>query len=186
MDREVIDLDRPFSDVFKALDLKEQRKAIRGALGKMSRRVQKVVLTRLLKCGIGPGTIESLSKGVMARVYPSRYGSGFMTRVSPIKKYDSSVMHVNRYGKEKPVLMWAADGTKLRHVTARTEEELNENYRKRGKVSGRDHYGHSTGRMPKFDFMVKEEDGSISFVEKDLFADFQKNVLNAARKQGLL
>lgn len=185
MDSEVRDLDRPFSDVFKALDLKEQRKAIRGALGKAAKRVKQITISNLQGSGLGMGTYAPITEGVQYRVFPSRYGAGFMVRVSPYKKGDDSVMHLNRRGKEKPVLMWAEDGTRGRRVGRRTDSFTGTS-RNGKKVRHYNRAGHSTGRMPKYGFMVKEEGGQVSFVEHDLFADFQRNVLKAARKQGLL
>lgn len=185
MDTVVRDLDKPFADVFKALDLKAQRKAMRGALGKAAKRVKQITITNLQGSGLGSGTYAPISSGIQSRVYPDRYWAGFMVRVSPCKRGDDSVMHLNRRGKEKPVLMWAADGTRRRNVGRRTTS-FADTSRNGKKVRRYDRAGHSTGRMPKYDIMVEEEDGRISFVESDLFADFQKNLNKAARKQGLL
>ena len=112
-----VDLQRPFADVYKALDLKTQRKAMRSAMRKEGNRVKKVAVSTLHSKAIGPGTKRSLDKGIYVRTYPNRFGLGFMVTVKPFGKKG---IHENRRSLEKPVLMWAEDGTRLRHVGKRT------------------------------------------------------------------
>ena len=49
-----VDLQRPFADVYKALDLKTQRKAMRSAMRKEGNRVKKVAVSTLHSKAIGP------------------------------------------------------------------------------------------------------------------------------------
>ena len=60
--------------------------------------------------GSGINDAGKLAKGVRVRVYPR--GGGFMITVKP---HGKSGYIKNRHGLEKPVLMWAAEGTKQRY-----------------------------------------------------------------------
>ena len=105
----VKDLDKPFKEVFEALDTKQQRLAMKSAMRREANRLKKQAATNLAASGLGRGTRQPVAKGLRSRVYPDRYGAGFMLTAKPHK---SKGYHRNRYGKDKPVLMWAEDGTK--------------------------------------------------------------------------
>lgn len=171
MTSQIVDLNKPFGEVFKALDLKTQHKAMRSAMRREANRLKKTATVNLQISGIRQGTRQKLSKGIYARVYPDKYGMGFMISVKPRKRKG---FHKNRQGLEKPVLMWAEEGTLLRKTKTRT------------KVFVRKRKGHLTGRMRKYGFIRKTEEQATHIVEKNLFNDFQKNIEKAARKQGLI
>lgn len=171
MTSQIIDIDRPFVDVFKALDLKEQRKAMRGAMRREGSRLKKQAASNLRASGLGQGTKQNLSKGIRVRVYPDKYGVGFMLSVKPNKKQG---YHKNRKDLEKPVLFWAEEGTRLRKTKTKT------------KFFVRKRKAHATGRMKRYGFMRKTDEQAAQIVEQNLFTDFQNNLKNAARKQGLL
>lgn len=171
MASQTIDIDRPFNGVFRALSLKDQRKALRGAMRREGNRLKKQAADNLRASGIGQGTKQSLSKGIRLRVYPEDYGAGFMLSVKPHKKQG---YHTNRKGKEKPVLMWAEDGTEYRKTKTKT------------KFFVRKRKGHVTGRMKRYGFIRKTDEQATQVVEQNLFTDFQGNIEKAARKQGLL
>ena len=164
-----IDLSNPFLDVFKTLDVKEQRKAMRGAMRREAKRLRDKAVANLASASaggktLGRGTFRDISTGIRVRLYPEKYGAGFMLSVKPRK--GGKGFHVNRQILEKPVLMWAEDGTKERC------------FRKR-KI-------HATGRMGKYGFMRKTDEQSAHSIEETLFRDFQNNIDKAARKNGLL
>ena len=185
MASQTIDIDRPFNGVFRALSLKDQRKALRGAMRREGNRLKKQAADNLRASGItAPGKTYrpskkkryagdpmSLSKGIRLRVYPEDYGAGFMLSVKPHKKQG---YHTNRKGKEKPVLMWAEDGTEYRKTKTKT------------KFFVRKRKGHVTGRMKRYGFIRKTDEQATQVVEQNLFTDFQGNIEKAARKQGLL
>jgi hypothetical protein len=171
MANQVVDLNNPFKDVYQALDLAEQRKAMRGAMRREGNNLKKLAAANLQGSGLGQGTKQKLAKGIRMRVYPARFGSGFMISVKPGK---GKGYHKNRRGLEKPVLLWAEDGTKYRKTKTRT------------KIFARKRKGHSTGRMRRYGFMRKTEEQAPQIVEQNLFADFQKNLEKAARKKGLI
>ena len=117
MNQTVSDIKRPFLDVYKALDVKAQRKAMKGAMRREGNRLKKAAVANLGSSGIGKGTKRSLSSGIYVRTYPDRYGLGFMVSVKPHGKRKG--IHLNRQSKEKPVLMWAEDGTRYRKAGRR-------------------------------------------------------------------
>ena len=106
---DTINIEQPFREVFAALDLKDQRKALRGAMRREANRLKKSATANLRSSGLGQGTRQRLDKGFIVRVFPARLGAGFLVKVKPYRKKG---YHLNRQGKEKPVLMWAEEGTK--------------------------------------------------------------------------
>lgn len=164
-------INRSFGDIWKALDMREQRKALRGAMRREGRRLHAMAASELRASGIGQGTNQPLAKGIRPRVFPDKYGAGFMLTVKPNGKKG---FHTNRQGKQKPVLMWAEDGTKLRRTKTKT------------KFFVRKRKGHITGRMRRYGFMAMTEQQATKSVEENLFRDFEANLEKAARKRGLL
>lgn len=178
-----IEIDRAFGDVYAALDMAEQRKALRRAMGKEGARVRRVAVANLGSSGLGKGTYRPVDKGIYVRVYPPRYGTGFMVSTKPNGKKG---IHVNRQLLKKPVLMWAEDGTAGRNVGRRKQSFFGKS-RFTGKAIR--HYvrgGHSTGRMRSYGFMAKTERETGASVEGNLFAQFSSNLDKAARRRGLL
>lgn len=167
----VTDIKKPFADVYKALDPKAHRKAMRSAMRREGGRLRKMAVAALRDRKLGQGTNADISKGIRARVFPDRYGAGFMLTAKPHGKRG---YHRNRFGREKPVLMWAEDGTKQRSKRGRLKFLV---FRKKG---------HSTGRMGRYGFMARAEALAGDSVERNLFGEFQDSLDRAARKQGLL
>lgn len=184
MESVITDLKNPFKDVYAALDLKDQRKAMRGAMRREANRLRKTAATNLRATGIGDGTRQNLSKGIYARVYPDRYGLGFMVSVKP--HGGKRGIHTNRQGMKKPVLMWAEDGTRYRRVGRRTKSFFGKSRYTGRSVRYYNRSGHSTGRMRRYAFLAKTEAGAAMGVEQNLFNDFQGNLEKTARKKGLL
>ena len=170
MPEDAVNIEAPFRDVFTALDLRAQRKALRGAMRREGNRLKKSATANLESSGIGTGTKRRLAKGIIVRVYPERMGAGFMVSVKPHRKKG---YHLNRQGKEKPVLMWAEEGTGQRKT------------RSQSKFFVRKRKGHATGRMKPYRFLSRAESNATS-VEANLFRDFQANLDKALKKQKLI
>ena len=66
MKETVTDINKPFADVYKALDVKDQRKAMRSAMRREGNRLKKAAVSNLGQSGIGRGTKRSLSSGIYA------------------------------------------------------------------------------------------------------------------------
>lgn len=197
------DLERPFNDVFQALDLKAQRKAMRSAMRREGKRLKaeaanniqtskltapgKTWKTGKRKRQYG-GNAGDLKKGIRTRVYPERYGTGFLLTVKPHGRSgrDPRIMHVNRQGKMKPILMWAEDGTRYRKVGNRKSSFFSKSRFTGRAIRNYIRGGHSTGRMRRYGFIRKTDGQAERTVEENLFKDFQENLDRAARKKGLL
>ena len=181
-DTVVKDLNNPFADVWKALDPKTQRKAMKGAMRKEANNVKKAAQEAMESSGIGKGTKQALKKSIYSRVYPDRYGLGFMASTVGHGKRG---IHTNRQGLQKPVAMWADEGTAQRRVGKRKKGwSIVTRTGRKGRAYERS--GHSTGRMPAYGFMKKADEQTAPGVEERLFQNLERNVEKAARKQGLL
>lgn len=184
MNETVTDINKPFADVFKALDPKAQRKAMKSAMRREGNRLKKAAVDNLHASGIGAGTKRSLSSGIYVRTYPDRYGMGFMVSVKPHGKRKG--IHLNRQGREKPVLMWAEDGTRMRHAGRRLSSFSSKSRFTGKRIKQYLRGGASRGKMKRYAFLAKTEQQTADSVETNLFNDLQVNVEKAARKQGLL
>lgn len=184
MSETVTDLDRPFADVYRALDMKVQRKAMRGAMRREGNRLKKAAVSNLAQSGIGQGTRRSLSGGIYVRTYPGRYGLGFMVSVKPHGRRKG--VHLNRQGLEKPVLMWAEDGTRMRHAGRRISSFFGRSRFTGRKVRQYLRGGASRGKMRRYAFLAKTEQQTGGSVEDNLFDTFRGNLEMEARKRGLL
>ena len=184
MSENVTGLTRPFADVYKALDIKDQRKAMRSAMRREGNRLKKNAVSNLASSGIGQGTRRSLSSGIYVRTYPDRYGLGFMVSIKPHGRRKG--IHLNRQGKQKPVLMWAEDGTRQRHIGRRIASVFGKSRFTGKKVRQYLRGGANRGKMQRYAFLAKTEQQTAGSVETNLFEGFQKNLERAARKQGLL
>lgn len=176
------EIDKTFGEVYQALSLKDQRKALKSAMRKEGNRVRKAAMENVKTSGLkdSHGNIE---KELYTRVFPDRYGTGFIVTAKP---HGNKGIHTNSRGKKKPILLWADAGTDSRNVGPR----------KLGKIvkakSGNSYYrkykrsGHSTGRMKALNFIEKTERQEEGNVEDSLFKTFSDNLEKAARKKGLL
>ena len=181
-DTTVRDLNNPFADVWKALDPKAQRKAMKGAMRKEANNVKKAAQAAMDGSGLGKGTKQAVKKGIYARVFPDRYGLGAMVTTVP---HGKKGIHTNRRGQQKPVAMWADGGTKERHVGKRTSSKrIVTRTGRKGRSYERN--GHSTGKMPDYGFMKKAEEQMADGVRKRLAENLERNIKKTAGKLGLL
>lgn len=181
-DREI---EQGFMGIWEQLDPKKQRKALRGSMRKEATLVRKAAVSALASSGIlarvnkpkrqnSTTSMATLSKGIFQRVYPSKYGLGFMVSVK-VGKSGNKGFHTNRRGEKKPVLMWAAEGTSPRRVGKRkagrkARSWSGKTYRKYKRM------GHSTGKMPRYGFMEKAEAQTAGGVENRLWEQFLRNI----------
>lgn len=165
MAQEVRDLKQPFAEIFNALDMKTQRKAMRSALLRAGNTVKKEAIAKLASEDIHNG--EKVGKSLRIRTYPDKYGLGFMVTAKPRGKKG---YYRNSKGREKPVAMWAAEGTKKRTTKSKS------------KFFVRLKRGRSTGKMPRYNFLPKAEASATSKVEAELFQSFQRNLERAFKK----
>lgn len=155
------ELEQSILDLLNALDVKEQKKALRSAMRKEGNRLKKKAGSILSAKGLRHGS--DVAKSLRVRVYPDKYGAGFMVTAKPRGKQG---YHKNARGKEKPIAMWAEEGTNARY--------------KRNKKKSR------TGSMGAYRFLADTQARSAGEVENTLWADFQKNLDKALKKKNLL
>lgn len=170
---------RELAKLYASLSPKEQRKAIAASMRREANRLKKAAQTRVRTSGLSAKT--GVDKGVYARVYPKRYGTGFMVSVKPHGAKKG--IHTNRQGKQKPVLLFAEEGTKQRNVGRR---KGNAQYRQgrfaQKKWRDYNRSGHSTGRMSPYKFLAMTEQTETAGIEQRLWTDFERNVDKAAKK----
>ena len=186
MSESVTDISRPFASVYKALDIRQQRRSLRAAMRKEGRHLLATAKAAISGARLGLGTKQDIRQGVYVRVYPDKYGLGFMASVKPHRKNNVKGIHVNRQGKMKPVLMFAEEGTRYRKVGRRKQSFFGKSRYTGKKIRHYTRSGHSTGRMRAYRFMEKAERTASSGIGQRLFTDFEKNVYRAAQRQGLM
>ena len=162
------------------LSPKDQRKVMASAMRREANKLKRAAQMNVRASGLNTST--RVDKGVYSRVYPKRYGLGFMVSVKPHGAKKG--IHRNRYGREKPVLMFAEEGTKPRNVGPRVGGSSAFRKGKYASRKWRDYKrsGHSTGKMPKYGFIEKTEQTETQGIEQRLWTDFERNVAKAADK----
>lgn len=98
------DLDLLLSDMSQ----KECARAWKGALRSAAASVRKAAVAGARKAIKHNG--GKAARTIKAEV--RRDGSGFTVRATPSRKHPSAGVHVNRWGKAKPVVMWADVGVR--------------------------------------------------------------------------
>lgn len=148
-----------FGEVLQALDMREQRKALTGALRREATRVRRqssFVLGSKIRNG------RKVAMKAATRVYPQRYGCGFYVGFpGPRLK---RVMYKNSRGQEKPLGYWFAQGT-----TDRKRRSSGKFY----------------GRLKAINFLNIAEIQLARGVEERIFADFEANLDKTIQEKDL-
>lgn len=178
-ERAVKALEQGMASMLQAISPKQQRKAMAGAMRREATRLKKAAQTRVRTSGLNAAT--GVDQGVYARVYPARYGAGFMVSVKPHGAKKG--IHTNRRGLKKPVLLFAEEGTKQRNVGPRKHSTSSWRKGKYATSRWRDYQrtGHSTGRMRPYKFLAMTEQAETPGIEQRLWSQFEKNVAKAAK-----
>lgn len=183
-DETIRDLDRPFAPVLRALGPRQQRAAMKRAMRSEGQVLKKAAARRIAPSGLGRGTRRPLAASLYARVYPDRYGLGFMVSTTPHGQKRG--FHTNRRGRSLPILMWAEDGTRPRRTGHRVLS-FTLNSRRTGRWVR--HYlrdGQNRGRMKCYDILEQTERAEAPGTESRLFTAFVRSVDREARRAGLL
>lgn len=160
-----------FSETLSALSPQELSKALRSALRRTGAEARKVARAALastpgkgVKGGarpLGKGTRRAVEKSLRLRLYPKKYGLGFMVTAS---HHGEKGMHLNRQGRLKPVLFFAAGGTAERTT-------------RRG--------GKKRGKMPQYPFIPAAEQRVVELVERDTLQNLQAACERELKKRGI-
>lgn len=147
-----------WGELLRAMSPRELRRTLRAAYRREGAKIAAIARRDLAGSGIRNG--GRMGRGVRVRVY-SR-GGGFMVTVKP---HGRSGYYTNSAGRQKPVAMWAAEGTSERW--------------RRGWV-----YSPPTGRMPSYHFMEAAEREAGGMVERDLGPEIELAAIRQAARKG--
>ena len=162
---------KEWDDLLKAFDKRDLRASLKGAYRSVGKEVLKMARGRLMQSGMAHAS--KLRKDIRLRVYPK--GGGFMITVKPHGKQG---YHVNRFGLQKPVLMWAEEGTKVRYVR-KGGGQVAQTGDGKWRTLGR-----RRGQMPAYHFFDGVEAQGAPIIERDIGARLEEAVLKRARKMG--
>nr|DAZ74569.1 MAG TPA: hypothetical protein [Caudoviricetes sp.] len=144
---------KDFSDLLQALSPGELKKVLKSAYRKVGKEVRDVARQAVRSSGLHDAS--RVARAVRLRIYPR--GGGFMVTVKPHGKQGFTK---NRKGFEKPIAMWAAEGTNTRLP------RKGPHYADIG--GGRVRKIDYMGRMPAYDFLKDVEKQGGAVVEREL------------------
>lgn len=151
---------------------KEIKSTLKKSYRVVGNKARKIALEKLRASGLK--TNASLEKSL--RLYVYGRGGGFVLTTKARSSRNSKNergMYTNSRGMKKPVLMWAAEGTKKRCTKSKT------------RIFVRVRKGHNTGSMANYRFMDAATPEAYKIVEADLAADIETIVIKTAKKAGL-
>ena len=176
--------DEKLIKLFEALDPKQRKKAIKGALTRAGAQVRKEAVKNL-KAKF-PGAKKGMEKGIRRTNYKDKLGfrvtigtkgrkktKGKQSRIGNVFASDD-YYYTNQRGQLKPVLIWAEGGTKSRHT--KTESSWRGSRRKRR--------GHPTGSMPRYGFMERTKQEITPKVDALRKNESNLNIQMIAKKYG--
>lgn len=155
--------DSNLQQLFAEMDVKQRMKALKGGFRKAANDFKKAAINNLRQ---GIHSSKDLESGVRALVFKQK--SGFRVTVGTKRGSKTSGkvygIHTNRKGLQKPVLIWAENGTKSRKTKGKS--------------------GHSTGRMRRYGFIAKTRDEMSATLENNLKDDLRNSIFKVAQKYG--
>lgn len=150
----------PWGELLERLSPKAQRQALRSAMRRVGKMVEKRAVRALLASGLKTnGWVEN---GIRLEVY--NRAIGFKVTTKPSKRKGRAYFY-----EGKPVAMWAAEGTELRKTKTQTKFFI------------RKKKGHITGKMPSYHFMEAAE-RALGPAEQMALEAFEKSVNRVAKK----
>lgn len=162
-----------WNDLLKTFDQREMKRTLKDAYRRTGKMIAAVAKHSVEGSGINDA--GKLARGVRVRVYPR--GGGFMITVKP---HGKSGYIKNRHGQEKPVLMWAAEGTKQRYPRS---------WAKRFLVNTGDGFrwvGRNRGKMPAYHFLDAADAQGPKIVEEEIGKAIEEATVKRAAKLGWL
>lgn len=160
---------KAFSDLLRSLSPRELRKVMKTAYRNVGKEVREVAIQSVRRSGLHDAS--RVARAVRLRIYPR--GGGFMITVKPHGKHGFTK---NRKGFEKPIAMWAAEGTGTRLP------RKDPHYADVG--GGRVRKIDYMGRMPSYGFLKDVESQGGAIVEKELGQRLDAAVMSALSKSG--
>ncbi len=156
------------TELWRALDAKEQRRALKSAYRKVGKKVRSIAREEVRATGFKTHNTAPLENSLYTWAFTG--GGGFMVTARPYKRKG---MHVNSRKIEKPIL-WFLQGTKGRRTKTQTKFFI------------RTRKGHSTGRISKKRYHAERaEDRAVGIVESELADTLERNAYNILKRKGL-
>lgn len=177
--------DAQLRELFAQMDEKQRSKAMKSAFRATANLLRRSAISNL-RADLHSG--RDLERGVRALVFKQKLG--FRVTVGTVlrKSKDRTRIvtkkgfHLNRAGLEKPVLIWAEDGTKERRLKgSRGSHRTKTGFRKRYLFNGA-----YRGRMPAFQFIVKANRQVGPQINQTLQESFRASVEKTAKKYGCI
>lgn len=164
---------KEWNELLQCFNKRDLKASLKGAYRKTGNEILTIARQRLMSSGIAHAS--KLKKGIRLRIYPR--GGGFMITVKPHGKQG---YHVNRFGLEKPVLMWAEEGTKecmIRHLMSDGKHVV--------RIEGRyRRVGAFTGKMPAYHFLDGVYEQGVQILNRDIPSNLEDSVMRKAGRLG--
>lgn len=164
---------KEWDELLRAMDARDIKRTLKTAYRRVGKQIADIARQDLVSSGLRHG--NKMKKNIRVRVY-SR-GGGFMITVKPHGK--QGYYKRSQDGAEKPVVMWASDGTKERYQ--RDGGKRTYPLRKGG---FRTMKGSWTGSMPEYPFLKRARYEGRSLIENAVGAIIESEVYDRARKLG--
>lgn len=156
---------KEWDELLKALNPRDIKKTLKAAYRRVGKQVADVARASLASSGLRNGS--KMKRSIRVRVYPR--GGGFMVTVKPHGR--QGYYKRSQDGAEKPIAMWASEGTK-------------ERYLRKGKTFFSAHP--SRGRMPAYNFMDEATRKAPSIIENGIAPEIEKSAEKRLMKVGWL
>lgn len=175
--------DSQLQQLFEQLSEKERVKALKGAFRAEARTVRKAAVNNLRS---SLHSSSGLERGIRTLVFKRQLG--FRVTVGTELKWNKDHTayktkkgyHTNRRGEEKPVLIWAEDGTKERRTKGQRAWHQTRSGRRRRYM----YNGAYRGRMRRYAFMERAKNQVSASVSRSLQENVRKYVQSVALKHG--
>ena len=162
---------KEWDELMKCFSKRDMKAAMKGAYRTTGKEILAIARGKLVSSGIAHAS--KMKNGIRLRVYPR--GGGFMITVRPHGKQG---FHVNRFGLEKPVLMWAEEGTKVRYVRHGGGQKVQTSDGQWRTL------GRRRGQMPAYHFLSGVESEGAPIIERDISSALESQVMKIASKNG--
>lgn len=159
-----------WTELLRAMDGKQIKSTLKTAYGRIGKEIADLARASLTSSDIR--NASRMKRLIRVRVYPD--GGGFMITVRP---HGSSGFYTNHAGLQKPVLMWAEEGTrerKPRHKTAYVVRT----------VEGRFITTHGMGAEKAYHILTPAEQRGGQIIQAELPSDIEAAAVKRMEKTG--
>lgn len=164
---------KEWNELLKCFNKRDLKASLKGAYRTVGKKILSIARGNLMSSGLSHAS--KMKSGIRLRVYPR--GGGFMITVKPHGKQG---FHLNRFGLEKPVLMWAEGGTKermLRYLPSDGHHVIKTDKGFRTAIA-------FTGRMPAYRFLDGVYEQGVQILNRDIPSNLEGSVMKRAGKLG--